>query len=47
MECSIPKRVFAFIETKPEEDVYEICIPLTSVRKARFCRRLNRYENYY
>jgi len=47
MECSIPKRVFAFIGTKPEEDVYEIRMTLRDVRKARFCRRLNRYENYY
>jgi len=36
MECSIPKKVFAFIETKPDEDIYEICITLKDVRGAVF-----------
>jgi hypothetical protein len=34
MEDSIPKRVFTFVETKPSEKIYEICIALNDVRGA-------------
>lgn len=36
MESAIPKTVFAFIETKPNEIIYEICITLKDVRGAVF-----------
>jgi len=34
MENSVPKRAFTFIETKPGEKIYEICITLKNVRGA-------------
>lgn len=34
MGNSIPKRVFTFVETKPSEKIYEICIALNDVRGA-------------
>jgi predicted hydrocarbon binding protein len=36
MEAIIPKRVFAFVDTKPDENVYEICIALNDVLGAVF-----------
>jgi predicted hydrocarbon binding protein len=36
MEAVVPKRVFAFVDTKPDENVYEICIVLKDVLGAVF-----------
>mgnify|MGYP006269560737 CR=1 FL=1 len=34
MEDVVPKRAFTFVETKPDEAIYEICIKLKNVRGA-------------
>lgn len=34
MEESIPKNVFTYLKTKPNEEIYEICITLTDTRGA-------------